>query len=130
MAPTLAKVFLGLATVLSLSSAVTAESHTIAFDNQCGMGTPTLILNGQIVSTGEPYTQTSTISGIAYLQTGNCGFNGENCTLMEMTLNDPTCPGCGSSTDISLIPPHAFNVEASFSYYNGCNGQGTTCSSA
>jgi len=130
MSPTLVKVFLGLAAVLSAFSAVSAESHTVAFDNQCGKGTPTLILNGQTVSTGQPYTQDSAISGgIAYLQTGECGFNGENCTLMEMTLGNPTCAGCGSSTDISLIPPHAFNVQTSFSYYNGCNGQGTACSS-
>ena len=25
-------------------------------------------------------------------------------TLMEQTLVNPTCPGCGSSADISLIP--------------------------
>jgi hypothetical protein len=26
------------------------------------------------------------IGGIAYLQTGNCGFNGENCLIVEITL--------------------------------------------
>lgn len=35
MAPTLVKVFLGLVAVLSASSAVSAESHTVSFDNQC-----------------------------------------------------------------------------------------------
>lgn len=131
MAPTLVKVFLGLAAVLSASSAVSAESHTITFDNQCGKGTPQLLVGGQVVSSGDPYTSSSAISGaIAYLQTGECNTNGEGCTLLEMTLNNPTCIGCGSSSDISLIPPHAFNVEASISYYGACNGQGTTCSSA
>lgn len=27
---------------------------------------------------------------------------------MEMTLGNPTCPGCGSSTDISLIDPYVY----------------------
>ena len=46
-----------------------------------------------------------------------------------MTLVNPTSPGAGSSTDISLIAPHAFNVETSFSYFGGCDGQGATCDS-
>lgn len=37
---------------------------------------------------------------------GGCGFNGEGCTLIETTLINPTSPGSGSSTDISLIPPY------------------------
>jgi hypothetical protein len=57
-------------------------------------------------------------------------LNGEGCTLVEMTLNNPTCAGCGSSTDISLIPPHAYVVPVSFSYSGGCNGQGAACASA
>ncbi|KAI0341995.1 hypothetical protein BDW22DRAFT_224389 [Trametopsis cervina] len=128
MAPTFIRSLFGFASVLVALSVVQAESHTISFDNKCGRGTPTLIVGGQIVSTGQPYTSGSTISGIAYLQTGECLFNGEHCTLLEMTLNNPTCTGCGSSTDISLIPPHAFNVEASFSYSGQCNGKGATCS--
>lgn len=43
---------------------------------------------------------------ISYLQNGDqCGYNGEHCTLMEMTMVNPTCTGCGSSADISLIDP-------------------------
>lgn len=34
-----------------------------------------------------------------------CGYNGENCLLVEMTLGNPTVPGGGSSTDISAISP-------------------------
>ncbi|KDR75027.1 hypothetical protein GALMADRAFT_248877 [Galerina marginata CBS 339.88] len=110
---------------------VIAETHTILFDNQCGHGTPRLIQNGNILSNGEPFTSNGPFSsGIAYLQTGNCLLNGEGCTLVEMTLGNPTCPGCGSSTDISLIPPHAYSVPVSFSYSGGCNGQGATCASA
>ncbi|KAF7793826.1 hypothetical protein EIP86_004947 [Pleurotus ostreatoroseus] len=111
-------------------SAVHAETHTIKFDNQYVLPRPTLILGGKVVSTGADYTVNGVINGIAYLQTGECNFNGENCSLLEMNLANPTCPGCGSSTDISLIPPHAFNVPVSFSYYNGCDGQGTACNTA
>jgi len=130
MAPTFLQILTGITVVVSALSTVRAESHTITFANECGRGTPTLVINGQIVSTGQPYTSDGTISGIAYLQTGECLLNGENCTLMEMTLDNPTCPGCGSSADISLIPPHKFNVATSFSFYNGCDGVGRTCSSA
>jgi len=129
MAPAFVQVLFGFATLLFASSAVSAESHTITFDNQCGHGTPTLVLNGKVVSTGQPFTNDAPISGIAYLQTGNCLLNGEDCTLMEMTLGNPTCAGCGSSADISLIAPHVYNVETSFSYYNGCDGQGALCDS-
>ncbi|KAF8726218.1 hypothetical protein AX14_007929 [Amanita brunnescens Koide BX004] len=49
-----------------------------------------------------------------YLRTplliGSCGLDGEGCTLIENTLVNPTTPGSGSSTDIPLIPPHAFSV--------------------
>ena len=45
---------------------------------------------------------------------GGCGFNGEGCTLIETTLVNPTSPGSGSSTDISLIPPHSFSVTSGF----------------
>ncbi|KAI0030950.1 hypothetical protein K488DRAFT_37100, partial [Vararia minispora EC-137] len=127
MAPT----FLQAVTVLLLTSVahVQAETHTIRFDNQCGQGTPILILGGQIVSNGSEYsTSGNALSGIAYV--GECGFNGEGCSLIEFTLNNPICVGCGSSADISLIPPHAFNVPTTFSYFNGCDGQGATCNSA
>ena len=36
---------------------------------------------------------------------GGCGFNGEGCTLVEVTLQNPTTAGSGSSADISLIEP-------------------------
>ena len=45
---------------------------------------------------------------------GSCGDNGEGCTLIETTLVNPTSPGSGSSTDISLIPPLAFSVTSGF----------------
>jgi hypothetical protein len=107
---------------------VSAETHTVRFNNQCGHGTPQLIQGADLLSTGADYVSNGPLSSaIAYLQTGNCGFNGENCVLVEMTLGNPTCPGCGSSSDLSLIPPHAFNVETGFSYFGGCDGQGTTC---
>ncbi|KAG6332405.1 hypothetical protein ID866_6684 [Astraeus odoratus] len=106
-----------------------AETHTVKFVNQCGFGTPALVYNGENILTGDSYTSNGPFSGIAYLQTGYCNTNGENCTLMEMTLINPTCAGCGSSADISLISPHVYSVETSFAYYNGCDGEGQTCSS-
>ncbi|KAJ3560191.1 hypothetical protein NP233_g11001 [Leucocoprinus birnbaumii] len=109
---------------------VGAEKHTVRFDNRCGYGTPHLLKNGAILSQGEEYVSDGSLdSTIAYLQTGNCNLNGEGCTLVEMTLVNPTCPGCGSSVDISLIPPLAFSVSTSFSYFNGCDGQGAVCNS-
>ncbi|KAI0027321.1 glycopeptide [Vararia minispora EC-137] len=112
---------------------VNAETHTtITLDNRCGYGTPMLIgQGGAVLSTGGPYTSNGPLIGaIAYLQTGGCGFNGENCLLLETTLRNPPCAGCGSSTDLSLISPHAFQVTTGFGYYNGCDGAGADCTNA
>ncbi|EIM83160.1 uncharacterized protein STEHIDRAFT_182876 [Stereum hirsutum FP-91666 SS1] len=105
---------------------VQAESHTITFANYCGYGTPTLVSqSGQILSTGGAYNAGGPIIGaIAYLQTGGCGLNGDYCTTVETTLKN----GVGaSSTDITLIPDHEFNVAAGFGYYNGCDNTGADC---
>ncbi|KAL5523861.1 hypothetical protein ACEPAG_8034 [Sanghuangporus baumii] len=115
---------------------VLAESHTIRFQNNCGTGTPKLIKGATVLSSGEDYTSNGPIeSSIAYLDRNNeCGFNGEHCTLVEMNMNNPSCPGCGSSVDISLIPDHAFNVETAFTFYGGdgdtCDGLGAICADA
>ncbi|KAF9035568.1 Glp-like protein [Panaeolus papilionaceus] len=122
-----------LAATLSLAvTAVNAERHTVHFTNNCGFGTPTLIQSGRVLSTGADYTVNGPLfAAIAYLQTGSCGFNGEGCTLVELTLTNPVNgPGSGSSADISLIPPLAFSVTSGFGYYNGCDGTGTDCTSA
>ncbi|OJA11629.1 hypothetical protein AZE42_05471 [Rhizopogon vesiculosus] len=122
--------FLSFLSFLAIFCAVevgASETHTIKFINQCGHGTPCLVLNGQNVSTGQDYTVNDIFAGIAYLQTGQCNTNGEGCTLLEMNLINPACAGCGSSVDISLISPHVYNVEASFAYYNGCDGYGADC---
>ncbi|KAF9050545.1 hypothetical protein BJ165DRAFT_1414229 [Panaeolus papilionaceus] len=110
---------------------VSAESHTVHFSNKCGFGTPTLIHNGGVLSTGGDFTSNGPLDGaIAYLQTGSCGFNGEGCTLVELTLTNPNNgPGSGSSVDLSLISPHAFSVTTGFGYFNGCDGSGADCSS-
>jgi len=110
---------------------VRAETHTIRFDNKCGTGTPYLVMGGNIVSYGEDWTSNGPAqSGIIYLQTGQCWLNGEYCATVEFNLNNPTCAGCGSYVDISLISPHALNVPVEFSFYNGCDGQGAACTSA
>ncbi|KAJ6514819.1 glycopeptide [Mycena vitilis] len=110
---------------------VAAETHTVTFVNRCNTGTPTLIQGTSVLSTGGAYTVNGPLSGaIAYLQTGSCGFNGDGCTMIETTLQNPTTPGGGSSTDITLIAPHAFSVTTGFGYYNGCDGAGADCTSA
>ncbi|KAF8601271.1 glycopeptide [Ceratobasidium sp. AG-I] len=120
-----------LAVILAAVLGIQAETHTVIFDNRCGFGTPTLIQGSNVLSTGSPYTTGGPLnSAIAYLQTGSCGFNGEGCTLLETTLHNPTGSGDGSSTDVSLIPPHAFSVTTGFGYYNGCDGVGADCTSA
>lgn len=83
---------------------------------------------------------------------GSCGYNGEDCTLVETTLVNSIY---GSSTDISLISPyvlrhlslssfypetdcpwnlithrHKFSVETTFKYVGGCDDDGATCASA
>ncbi|KAK0190202.1 glycopeptide [Armillaria mellea] len=109
-----------------------AESHTVKMINQCGTGTPTLSQNFAVLSTGADYTATGPFeSAIAWLDTNDCAFNGRYCTLVEITLRNPTAPGAGSSVDLSIIEPNnVFNVPASFSYINGCEGEGKSCSSA
>ncbi|KAJ6468552.1 Glp-like protein [Mycena vitilis] len=110
---------------------VAAETHTVTFNNNCHTGTPMLIQGTNVLSTGGAYTVNGPLnSAIAYLQTGNCGFNGDGCTMVETTLKNPTTPGGGSSTDITLIAPHAFSVTTGFGYYNGCDGAGADCTSA
>ncbi|EPT01256.1 hypothetical protein FOMPIDRAFT_1048972 [Fomitopsis schrenkii] len=103
-----------------------AESHTVTFTNHCGKGTPTLkSQNGQTLSTGGAYTSDGAALGlIAYLQTGQCGNNGEGCTLVEVTLENGK-----SAADISLIPPHAFSVASGFNF-NACDNAGTDCTDA
>ncbi|KAJ3725709.1 hypothetical protein C8R42DRAFT_718000 [Lentinula raphanica] len=106
---------------------VQAETHTVVFVNRCGRGTPRLKRNGVTLSTGGPYTSNGPLeAAIAYLDVG-CGADGEGCTMVETTLVNPTTPGSGSSTDITLIPPHEFSVTTGFGYYNGCDGAGTDC---
>ncbi|KAG8758782.1 hypothetical protein FRC12_009927 [Ceratobasidium sp. 428] len=109
---------------------VAAETHTVRFKNHCGRGTPKLVHEGKVLSTGGSYTHNGPlISAIAYLDTG-CLLNGEKCSTVETTLKNPTSPGAGSSTDVTLIPPHKFNVKTGFSYYSGCESTGNTCASA
>ncbi|KAJ3799154.1 hypothetical protein GGU11DRAFT_778025 [Lentinula aff. detonsa] len=112
-----------------LISLVNAETHVVKFDNQCGYGAPQLIQGNDVLTTTE-YQFNESYSGIAYLQTGNCGFNGEYCGIVEMTLNNPTVNGGGSSADISYIPPLAYSVPYKFEFYGGCDGNGASCTSS
>ncbi|KAJ3725006.1 glycopeptide [Lentinula guzmanii] len=119
--------FIKLVVLVAAATLATAETHTVTFTNLCGKGVPTLKANGVTLSTGKPYTSNGPLeAAIAYLDVG-CGANGEGCTTVETTLVNPTSPGSGSSTDITLIPPHAFSVTTGFGYYNGCDGAGADC---
>ncbi|KAI5115886.1 hypothetical protein M0805_001980 [Coniferiporia weirii] len=75
-----------LSTVILAVAGARAESYTISFLNDCGFGTPTLVQNGIVLSTGEAVTVNGPTTAIAYLQTGSCGLNGEGCTVVEITL--------------------------------------------
>ncbi|KAF8814051.1 hypothetical protein BYT27DRAFT_7082999 [Phlegmacium glaucopus] len=117
---------------ITFSIFVKAETHTVHFDNRCGFGTPTLIQGPNVLSTGGDFVSNGPLTAAIAIILNNrgCGFNGEGCTLIETTLRNPTSPGSGSSSDISLIPPHAFSVTSGFGYFNGCNGLGADCTSA
>ncbi|KAJ6499318.1 hypothetical protein C8R45DRAFT_981965 [Mycena sanguinolenta] len=122
-------VFSTLLFLASTIGVVQAESHTVDFVNRCGYGTPQLIKGGSVLTTTSYTSSGAFDAAIAYLQTGDCLFNGENCTLLELTMTNPVAAGGGSSADISLIPPHSFSVPTSIEFYGGCDGVGTTCDS-
>ncbi|KAJ6559461.1 hypothetical protein DFH09DRAFT_921626 [Mycena vulgaris] len=122
----ISKLLMSLSLLAAAIGSVSAETHTVHFDNRCGFGTPNLIQGPNVLSTGGDFTINGPlISAIAYLQTGGCGFDGEGCTLVETTLRNGF-----SSTDLSLIPSHAFSVTTGFGYYNGCDGAGADCREA
>ncbi|KAF5355023.1 hypothetical protein D9756_005601 [Leucocoprinus leucothites] len=109
-----------------------AESHRVHFENRCKSGTPKLIQGPNVLSSGKDFTSNGPLaSAIAYLDNGKCGFNGENCGTVELTLinPDPSKPGSGSSADISLIPPHKFSQAIGFRYTGGCT-DGHDCNDA
>ncbi|KAF8993185.1 glycopeptide [Cyathus striatus] len=123
-------VFSTLTTVAAFVMYALAEQHTIIFDNRCGRGTPHLVQGSTIHSYVDRFTSNGPFeSAIAYLQIGDkCDYDGGGCSLVEMTLKNPTCDGCGSSVDISLITPHSFNVPISYIYEGGsCAGRGAIC---
>ncbi|KZT07548.1 uncharacterized protein LAESUDRAFT_115317 [Laetiporus sulphureus 93-53] len=106
---------------------VIAESHTVTFVNDCGSGTPYLrAQNGTVLSTGEAYTINGPlVDGYAYLQTGACDDQGNNCTVVEFTLQNGD-----TSAIIDLVPPHVFSVATGYGFYNGCDGDGADCTVA
>ncbi|KZV69259.1 hypothetical protein PENSPDRAFT_486130 [Peniophora sp. CONT] len=111
------------ALVASLIALAYAESHTVTFINNCGFGTPTLSVQGSVVSTGTDYATNGPISGgLAYLDYDACGANGGNCTGVELTLQNGI-----SAADVTLVSPFAFSVASCMSFYNGCDGTGFAC---
>ncbi|KAJ7110926.1 hypothetical protein C8R44DRAFT_883387 [Mycena epipterygia] len=108
-----------------------AETHTVEFVNECGFGTeqPTFVQGGRVLSTGGELHHQFTINGpllngIAYLQTGACGTNGEGCTTVQTNLTNGM-----SCAEVSLVPPHAFSVSTGFGFFGGCEGVGQDCTS-
>ncbi|THU90170.1 hypothetical protein K435DRAFT_968798 [Dendrothele bispora CBS 962.96] len=107
------------ATLGALITSAYAETHTITFVNDCGRGTPTLVQGSNILSTGGNFvTNGPLINAVAYLQTGNCGLNGEGCETVEITLQNG-----GSTVDISSRSVTTF---IGFRYFNGCDGVGSS----
>ncbi|KAG6907990.1 hypothetical protein DXG01_006646 [Tephrocybe rancida] len=80
------------ALVAALSTVANGEQHVIRFENAYLQTGEFLVLK---------HTQSADVREL-----GHCGFNGDDCTLLETTLNNPVVPGGGSSTDISLISPY------------------------
>ncbi|KAE9390583.1 hypothetical protein BT96DRAFT_1024492 [Gymnopus androsaceus JB14] len=81
-----------------------------------------------VLATGDGAVYTNdTVNAVAFLNTGGCGPNGGLCTAVDLELGLVN----GSSTAIiDLVPTHEFTVPVSFVFYNGCDGSGTSCSSA
>ncbi|KAJ3915023.1 glycopeptide [Lentinula edodes] len=102
-----------------LAAGVKAENHTVKFLNNCGIGTHLLKQNGVTLSTGASYTINGPFSAIAYLDAGNCGSNGEGCTVVETTLANS-----GSSTTFNMS---SYSIPTGFAYFNGCDGEGWDC---
>ncbi|KZV76449.1 hypothetical protein PENSPDRAFT_420349 [Peniophora sp. CONT] len=98
--------FTSLVTVALVSfMGVQAVTHTITFANECGRGTPTLVgSNGAVLSTGAPFTINGPLTGAtAYLQTGSCGSQGENCCTLDINDNGagPVCTTQCPATECS-----------------------------
>ncbi|EIM91695.1 uncharacterized protein STEHIDRAFT_182923 [Stereum hirsutum FP-91666 SS1] len=105
-------------------------SHSVTMINRCGYGTPTLDQipsNTLATGTGEVYTNDTLNSGQIFLNTGDCGPNGGHCTVVTANLGVELDQG--SSVVVNLIPNNSFTVPIQFSYYNGCDGAGVSCSS-
>ncbi|KAM5543273.1 hypothetical protein V8D89_003147 [Ganoderma adspersum] len=109
------------------------ETHTVHLQNNCCSGTnqPTLIVgdpsqgpstNADFVFNG-PLTDT-----VAFLQTGFCSPNGENCTVVQLALVNGDESGAQSSANVDLSFSRVFSIPTGFSFSNGCDGSGANCS--
>ncbi|KAJ7262192.1 hypothetical protein B0H12DRAFT_1104707 [Mycena haematopus] len=114
----------GLLLLACATSAAHAESHTVKFDNS----RPQLIKGG-VVLTSTSYTSTgdldAAIASVSSNLSGDCLFNGENCTLLELTMTNPVSVGGGSISLNSAV----YLILTRLRFYGGCDGIGTTCNS-
>ncbi|KAG7439288.1 uncharacterized protein BT62DRAFT_924809 [Guyanagaster necrorhizus] len=69
------------------------ELHTVKMVNQCGTRILTLSQNFTVLSTGTEETGTGPFESAMALDTDDCGFNREYCTIVEITLKNPTVLG-------------------------------------
>ncbi|CCM02597.1 uncharacterized protein FIBRA_04700 [Fibroporia radiculosa] len=101
-------------------TAVDADMHTVSFTNNCGYGTPNLVAeSGTLLSDGAPLTMNGPLIGaVAFLQTGNCGNDGEDCTTVNITLEN-------GENSFTVNPPYGSSISVKF--YNGCDGLGVDC---
>ncbi|KZV68928.1 hypothetical protein PENSPDRAFT_502878 [Peniophora sp. CONT] len=116
---------LSLALVLLLANGAYSESHTVSFINNCGFGTPVLLVDEVVVSNGSDYSSDmSIIKGVAYLDQDGCASGGsESCMEIEINLSNSS----PSFVDILLIPPQVYRSAACVTYSDGCDGASLTC---
>jgi len=77
------------------------------------------------LATGSQSYTNGTVQANAFLNTGYCGPNGGNCTIVDISMNDTI-----SIVVVDLIPTNVFTVPVNFTYFDGCDGAGVSCLSS
>ncbi|EIW74720.1 P-loop containing nucleoside triphosphate hydrolase protein [Coniophora puteana RWD-64-598 SS2] len=85
-----AAVALALASSVIAAPADTRDVHTITFNNNCGYGNPVWNTPSNATKNGAGNGWAAVVSGVARLDVDGCGSHGENCTVVEFTLDNPS----------------------------------------
>jgi len=119
---------LALASSVIAAPADTPDVHTITFNNNCGYGNPVWNTPSNATKNGAGNAWAAVVSGVAWLDVDGCGPHGENCAVVEFTLDNPS----GAATaDISLVGTHAnYSEEISIQIYGNQCYDILTCDSA